>query len=72
MNLIGKQCCYMGEKVCKVTRTVIPSPYVLIWDGSATSSLGGGVGAMGRVIRVKLLKDCVPRILPTGTFQNGN
>ena len=42
MNLIGKQCCYMGERVCRVMRTVISSPSDLIWDESATLSIFEG------------------------------
>ena len=34
----------MGERVCKVMRTVIPSSYVLIWVGSTTSSSRSGWG----------------------------
>ena len=39
----------MGEKVCRVMRTVISSPSDLIWDGSATSlSIEGWIEAWGQ------------------------
>ena len=62
----------MGEKVCRVMRTVISSPSDLIWDESATLSIFEGGLRRGEGNSSKACLGIVlPRLLPTGSFQNG-